>query len=359
MNLEFSARLEKIEEVLNTFLPEKTNERWQNLSFGELDSCVNDSHLKNLILPCSALISSGGKRWRPLLMVLCAELTSEAKGNSKENVAEFLNKALKLTPLVEFAHNASLIHDDIEDDADTRRGKPASHITYGTDVALNAGSWLYFQASTCIEDLNLSAEEKLTFYSLFMQELRRLHLGQAMDILWHRNIGMIPTVEEYIAMVRNKTGTLSRLAVKAGILAGGGSAEEAKKAGKIAEDIGTGFQIVDDVINLTTGNPGKKRGDDIVEGKKSLPVIYYLSEHPENAEKLFELFEQAKKEKIESPAVEKAIALLTESGAVKKASEYGSEIINKKSYELASLFGTADSNAGKLIIELFNSMKKA
>lgn len=353
MNTEFSTRLEKIETVLAKYLPSKITDDWKKLSFGPIDSCINETHLSNLLEPCRNLVSLGGKRWRPLLLVLCAELAKDAKKteNSLEN-------AYKLTPLVEFAHTASLIHDDIEDNSDTRRGKAAAHITYGMDVALNAGSWLYFQATSCIQMLDISNDEKLEFYELFLQELRRLHLGQAMDIYWHRNSEIIPTAEEYTAMVRNKTGTLARLAVELGILAGGASLKDAERAGKIAEDIGTGFQILDDVTNLTKGNPGKKRGDDVVEGKKSLPVLYHLAEKPEDETTLTKLFEQARREGIYSSAVEKVIEILSSSGAVEKARKKGNEIISQKTLELGSLFGNEYYHAKTLIVDLFDTIQK-
>ena len=117
-----------------------------------------------------------------------------------------------LTPLVEFVHTASLIHDDIEDNSDLRRGKPAAYITYGMDTALNAGSWLYFEAPVCINSLEISAEKKLQLYQVYTNELRKLHLGQAMDIFWHRNPEIFPSDDEYLAMVKSKTGTLASLA---------------------------------------------------------------------------------------------------------------------------------------------------
>ncbi|MBQ4379050.1 MAG: polyprenyl synthetase family protein [Treponema sp.] len=358
MNSEFSVRLQKIEGVLNNYLPSHINSDWKNLSFGSIDSCVNETHLSNLLLPCKNLLDLGGKRWRPLLLVLCAELASSAKADiSQKQPEDLVEKAYSLTPLVEFAHTASLIHDDIEDSADTRRGKAAAHITYGVDVALNAGSWLYFEAASCIKNLNLSDSEKLALYELFLLELRRLHLGQAMDILWHRNPSLIPSVEEYTAMVRNKTGTLSRLAVKLGVLAGGAGTEEAEKAGKFAEDIGTGFQIIDDVINLTTGNPGKKRGDDIVEGKKSLPVLLHLKKNPGDKEKLAVLFEKARSEGINSPAVEEAITLLTQSGAVEEARENGQKTIEENALALAGLFGNEESAPAVLITDLLGILR--
>lgn len=349
---EFSSRLQKIESVLTQYLPEQADKTFKNLCFSTIDSAVTDEHLANLLAPCHNLVSLGGKRWRPLLLVLCAELTAEAKNNSISS-----ETAYNVTPLVEFAHTASLIHDDIEDAADTRRGKPAAHISYGLDVALNAGSWLYFHASSCIQKLKLSDSEKLAFYELFLLELRRLHLGQAMDIFWHRNPQIIPSVQEYTAMVRNKTGTLARLAVKLGFLAGGASIAEAEKAGTIAEDIGTGFQILDDVTNLTKGNPGKKRGDDIVEGKKSLPVLLFIQKHPESVKKLSSLFEQARSEGIDSPAVEEAISLISSDGAIEEAKKQGIQIITERTHELSSFYGTQNSRTASLITELFNSIQ--
>ena len=352
MDGDFTLRLERIEAALSRALPAVANDDWRRASFASLDACVNESHIAPLLEPCVRLVSLGGKRWRPLLLVLCAELAADAKRSPQQAV----DTAYSLTPLVEFAHTASLIHDDIEDGADTRRGKPAAHIAFGTDVAINAASWLYFEAPACIDALPLGAEAKNAFYSLYLLELRRLHLGQAMDILWHRTPSLLPTQAEYAAMVRNKTGTLARLAVKLGILAGGGSAEEADRAGGIAEDIGVGFQIMDDVTNLTTGNPGKQRGDDIVEGKKSLPVLLHLEQKPNDRERLSALFAKARAEGIQSSAVEDAIALLASSGAIDSAKQRGAGLVAAKSRELASLYGDADSAAARLITRLFVRM---
>lgn len=344
--------LAKIEEELNYALPSPSTSHWKENSFGFLDSCIDEKFIDMLTLPSKNLISLGGKRWRPLLLVLSSRMIQQ-KNNDLQNDSI----ALKLTPLVEFAHTASLIHDDIEDGADTRRGKPAAHITYGIDAAINAGSFLYFQAASSIKELNVSDSEKSAFYELFLTELRLLHLGQAMDILWHRNKEIIPSIEEYTAMVRNKTGTLARLAVKLGVLGGGGTKEEADSLGKIAQDIGVGFQIIDDVTNLTTGNPGKKRGDDIVEGKKSLPVLLHLKNNPEDKNILVSLFKKAKNDGIESPAVEKAISLLTESGAVQEAKNTGEKFIQQNSKLFTEFFDTPSESA-LLIRELFSSMYK-
>jgi len=342
MNNEFLYRLTKIEEALNKSLSLEFSDKWQKDSFGNLAQAITKNFIQNLIIPNKNLIDLGGKRWRPLLLILCYENQKAINGDK----ALTPEQAYALTPLVEFVHTASLIHDDIEDSADLRRGKPAAHITYGLDTALNAASWLYFEAPVCINTTDITEEQKLTLYRIYTNELRRLHLGQAMDIFWHRTPSLFPTKEEYQGMVRCKTGTLASMAAKIGYVAGGASPEKAEEAGEKAANIGMGFQIIDDVINLTSGNPGKKRGDDIVEGKKSLPVLIHLERCPEDSREIARLMEQASKEGIESPAVEECIKLLEKSGCIKEAAEAGKKLIS----ENCTFFNSA------LITELFISM---
>lgn len=347
MNNEFKEILENIEISLKKALPhDSSTGNWIPSSFGNLPAGASSKYIDKLIEPNHALISLGGKRWRPLLMMLCYKKASELTEKKGSSPALTKEECYSITPLVEFVHTASLIHDDIEDNADLRRGKAAAHITYGLDTALNAASWLYFEAPACINQLKASDTFKLELYKTYTNELRRLHLGQAMDIFWHRNPLCFPDQEEYLAMVKCKTGTLASLAAKLGCLAGGLPAEDVEKYGSIAADIGIGFQIIDDVINLTSGNPGKKRGDDIVEGKKSLPVLIHSSEHPDDRQKIADFMKDAAAHGIDSPAVEACISLLETSGCIEKAAERGRKLIE----ESCDLFNSDQ------IKELFTSM---
>lgn len=353
MNPEFTRHLQNIESSIQKFLPSKSDASWQTLSFGALPESVNSGHIQPLLQTTRSLVDLGGKRWRPLMLVLCARACS-AEGEKDE--AE--KTAYSLSTLVEFVHTASLIHDDIEDKSESRRGKPAAYITYGTDTAINAASWLYFQAPVCINTLDCPAEQKVRLYATYSEELRRLHLGQAMDIKWHNDNREEPSQDEYIAMVKNKTGTLASLSAKIGTLSGKADDKVVKEAGLIAAEIGAGFQIIDDVINLTTGNPGKKRGDDIVEGKKSLPVLSFIEKNKGNAEKinlLHECFITASRDGIESTAVEKAVTMLLESGAVEEARQKGIDYIERGCNKFLGLFGK-DNKDAILIKELFTSM---
>ncbi len=356
--------LGRIEKEIVAALPRPQGPEWADFSFGEEFSAIKSSHWQNLVEPCRELVDLGGKRWRPLLLVLCAQAYLEKQGLSVTSDSSELDAAYQLAPLLEFIHTASLIHDDIEDSSTTRRGKAAAYITWGLDTAINAGSWLYFEAASCIDRLNADDTMKLLLYKSYTMELRRLHLGQAMDIAWHREAcsnsleNSFPSGDEYIAMVRNKTGTLASLAAKIGLLTVGADQQLVKRAGETASYIGAGFQVIDDVINLTSGNPGKKRGDDIVEGKRSLPVLLYAGKHPFGSKEMSDLtscFERAGREGIESPAVEEAIMLLESAGAINRAREEGVRFIQEACASFKELFG-AENKAAENICSLFYSM---
>ena len=341
MEEKYTQRLGKIEAVLNTWLPETPDVAWMEKAFGSFQS---DASLPiqlppapsldltaSLTLPGWDLVNRGGKRWRPLLMLLAAESIAGKSG---------MEVALPLTPLVEFPHNASLIHDDIEDNSEQRRGKPAVHLIYGMDTAINSGSFMYFLPLACMDVLPRDHGLKETIWTVWASHMRGLHLGQGMDITWHRDYESLPGLDEYDRMCRLKTGCLARLAAVlgayCGVFAEGRfsadksadlSANENKCKsladlfGVAAEQLGVGFQILDDVKNLDTGVPGKKRGDDIVEGKKSLPVLLYLHRYPEKRDFAIKCFAAARSNGVGAPEVEEFITALNAAGVLEEARE--------------------------------------
>ena len=322
MNQEYIERLKKIETELNRWLPENAV-NWlgtDNPQFSKLEK-VFPGLEKNanlpidpLFAPLTDILSRGGKRWRPLLMMLVCETLGGG------------DTALPLTPIVEFSHNASLIHDDIEDDSDERRGKPAIHHLYGVDTAINSGSFFYFLSLCCID--SYYGDDKASIYKLWGDHMRKLHLGQSMDIFWHREISFVPSIEDYYTMCGMKTGCLASLAAELGAFTAG-AADSMKKFGKAAMKLGIGFQILDDVKNLTDNIPGKKHGDDIVEGKKSLPVLLYMHKYPKMRERIFYGFYQAKENGYHAPEVQELINILTESGVLNEAEEKAQSLIKE------------------------------
>ncbi|MDR1617780.1 MAG: polyprenyl synthetase family protein [Treponema sp.] len=340
MRQEYNLRIEKIEAVLRNRLPEYPDPSWTAQVFLSTPS-VSPELVKSLTGPGRDLIHRGGKRWRPLLMTLVCE--SLGGGNA----------ALPLVPLVEFCHNASLIHDDIEDGSGERRGGPAVHLIHGLDTALNGGCFLYFLALHCIDSWAAPEELKNQVYSLWAVQMRRLHLGQAMDIRWHRDPSSLPGIDEYLAMTALKTGSLARLAACLGVItampalstafASPDVHDEDKESyrfaevveklssgfGDAAEKLGIGFQILDDVKNLSTGNPGKERGDDVVEGKKSLPVLLYLHRKPERRDLVLRCFSAAKAGGAGVPEVKELVEALETEGVLQEAASRGHELIRE------------------------------
>jgi len=316
MDAQYTQRLQKIEVVLNARLPLRPDSDWIATTFGELDAAPPAELVQTLTRPAEDLLSRGGKRWRPLLMTLVCETLGGG------------DAALPLTPLVEFPHTGSLIHDDIEDNSDQRRGKPAVHVQYGLDTGVNSGSFLYFLPLVCLRDWDAPAERKNQVYQTWGEHLRRIHLGQAMDIAWHRDYSSLPSVAEYELMCRLKTGVLARMAAELGVYAApGGESRLARTLGVAAENLGVGFQILDDVRNLRSGNPGKKRGDDVVEGKKSLPVILYLHQEANRADFVERCFSAARAGGTGAREVEELIAELERAGTVEAARLQGTALI--------------------------------
>ena len=353
LNEKYTQRLEKIEAVLNTWLPESPDIAWVEKVFGPFhsgQSAVSDSLLeqaKSLTRPAWDLINRGGKRWRPLLTVLVAEAIAGKNG---------IEAALPLTPLVEFPHTASLIHDDIEDNSNERRGKPAVHLIHGIDTSINSGSFMYFLPLACLNTWTKHQTLKDHVRMIWASHIRGLHLGQAMDITWHRDFNSLPSLDDYDRMCRLKTGCLARFAAILGSFSGAfateGNTEEFSESdssvkaltdtfGVAAEQLGMGFQVLDDVKNLETGVPGKKQGDDIVEGKKSLPILLYLHRYPEKKDFAVRCFTEARSKGVAAPEVAEFISALNGAGVLEEARGKALEYI-KESRRVFSIPQVAD-----------------
>ena len=169
-------RLEKIEEALFRVMPDKCLSSWMDGMTRTRETEIPGGMIDTFHAPGVELLHRGGKRWRPLVMVL----SNEAAGGDPDEV-------YPLTPMVELAHNGSLIIDDIEDKSVERRGKPAVHLLYEEDLSINAGNLMYFNATGLVAGLDKPADLKFTLLDSYCENLRRLHFGQGLDIQWHNN----------------------------------------------------------------------------------------------------------------------------------------------------------------------------
>lgn len=261
----------KIDKIIEKYLPKKATLKWLEAVFGKPGySFHRKAAHQALIRPVWDFLERGGKRWRPLLFSLIVE----AVGGNAEKLKDFF-----IIP--ELVHNGTLIIDDIEDDSLMRRGKPCLHKIFGTDIAVNAGNFLYFlPLLALVKNRNkFKKETLLKAYENYSQEMLNLHLGQAMDIYWHKGGSQKITEKQYLQMCAFKTGCLPRLTAKLAILLALGDEKLAEKMGKVAEAVGIAFQIKDDILNLAGGEFAKGKGglgEDITEGKRSLIVIHAL-----------------------------------------------------------------------------------
>jgi geranylgeranyl diphosphate synthase type I len=220
--------------------------------------------------PIWEFLDRGGKRWRPALFLLVCE----ALGKKLTDFADF-------AIIPEVVHNGTLMVDDIEDTSEYRRGKPCTYKLFGLDIAINAGNAMYYlPLLPLLENRDKVSPRKLAqVYEVYAQEMINLSLGQAMDIAWHRGLANADEISEkdYLQMCAYKTGTLARMAAKIAAVLCDSDDRLAEKLGHFAESLGIAFQMKDDVLDLTSAQFTEKkggRGQDVTEGKRSLPVIH-------------------------------------------------------------------------------------
>jgi heptaprenyl diphosphate synthase len=202
------------------------------------------------------LLSAGGKRIRPTLTLLIAQL-----GNG------VTPEVVKAAVSVEMTHLASLYHDDVMDEAPVRRGVPSAHITYGNNVAILTGDLLFAKASLITSDLGAEG------IRMQAETFQRLCLGQL-----HETTGPGPDddpVAHYIDVLSDKTGSLIATAARAGVMFSGADRSYLPAVAEFGEKIGVAFQLVDDVIDLAPADAktGKIAGNDLRAGVETLPLL--------------------------------------------------------------------------------------
>jgi geranylgeranyl diphosphate synthase type I len=252
------------------------------------------------------LIDRGGKRIRPAL----AFLASECVGGKRED-------ALGAAAAVELLHNMTLVHDDIEDQSELRRGKPCIHKIYGIPTAINAGDAMLIKVFEIANSSHIPQERCHRLVSQVAKRAYAITWGQAFEFhMWNRKEF---TEDDVIRLLRNKTGALTALSTEAGAIAGGGSDEHIKLLGEFGETIGIGFQIIDDTLNVAgdVKKYGKEIGGDIREGKKTLLSAHLLKVATTQDRMTFRRL--LGKKKITRTEISKAIKLYEHHGSIQYA----------------------------------------
>jgi octaprenyl-diphosphate synthase len=205
------------------------------------------------------LRNGGGKRIRPALLLLSAKLL-DYQGQG----------AVRLGAVVEIIHTATLVHDDIIDEAKTRRGRPAANTQWGNSKCVLAGDWLYMQAfKIAVQERNFRILDTL------------IELTQKMvegELLQMEKLGKLITAEEHLDLIFRKTACLFSVCMRLGAILGGATSEQEAALGKYGHDLGMAFQLVDDVLDLTASEDvlGKPVASDLREGKVTMAVIHAL-----------------------------------------------------------------------------------
>jgi geranylgeranyl diphosphate synthase, type I len=217
-----------------------------------------------------------GKRIRPLMVLLCAA----ACGSDWQS-------ALPAAAAVELVHNFSLVHDDIQDNSDKRRGRPTTWVKVGAPMAINVGDALFVMSNQAITDLKTSypAEVVVRAAEILHNTCLELTRGQFLDMSYEERNDL--GVDDYWPMVAGKTAALLSACCHIGSLLGG--ADEAKQESyrSFGHYLGLAFQVQDDILGIW-GNEavtGKSAASDLVEGKNSLPVLAGLSANGKFAER--------------------------------------------------------------------------
>lgn len=274
-----------------------------------------------------------GKRVRPILLLACVEA---AGGNWRQG--------LPAAAAVEILHNFSLVHDDIQDDSDTRHGRPTVWRTWGQPLAINVGDAMFALSYRAVERLSntdVPPQTVLRVLAVYNQTILELTRGQHLDMSFETQDDV--TVEKYLSMVRGKTAALLAGTAQMAALIAGQPPEVAAQYAAFGLNVGIAFQIRDDILGIwgEEDKTGKSAATDLATRKKSVPVLYGL----EQSETLRTLY--AKPTPLTPDEVAVAVAALDETDAHERTLEQERTYYNRS---LAALDAASPTEAGRMAL---------
>ena len=282
---------------------------------------------------------NGGKRHRPLITFAACQA-----------VGGDMDRAISAAAAIEHFHSAALIHDDIADEAELRRGEPCLHLTEGLGLAINAGDLgLSLVNGTVMADPGLDDSTKVRVVTELIEMTRRTIEGQALDIGWARDGRYDIKIEDYLVMATHKTAHYSgAVPLAIGAIVGGGTETQIEGLRNYGLDTGLAFQIQDDLLNLIGGEESKKKDfrNDITEGKRTMVVVHALQNSPQR-DRLVEILSSKEKD----PAVlQEAVDIMNASGSIEYARTYAENLTSIAKNRLVDLI--EPSNARDLLISM-------
>jgi geranylgeranyl diphosphate synthase, type II len=239
-------------------------EQYKNRIDTELKLFANKRLPKSVYEPINFVLSNGGKRIRAVLVLLA----SEAVGGKSSSA---INAAIS----IEILHNFTLVHDDVMDHADLRRGKPTVHKKWDENIAILSGDEMIAQAYKIL--LDTKSEQLKSVINVYTDALVQVCEGQGFDKEFETRQNV--SIKEYFAMISKKTGRVISASTQIGAMLGGGSLKQIEALKIFGKYLGRAFQIQDDLLDITgtTEDFGKSIGGDIREGKKTFLLLKALA----------------------------------------------------------------------------------
>ena len=270
-----------------------------------------------LYTPMMRFSRNGGKRHRPLI---CFAACLAVGGNPAQAVSS--------AAAIEHFHTAALIHDDIADEAELRRGEPCLYLTEGLGLAINMGDLgLQLVNGTVAKDPDLDDHTKVRVLTELIDMTRRTIEGQALDIGWARDGRYDISPEDYLVMATCKTAHYSgAVPLAIGAIIGGGTETQIESLRNYGLDTGLAFQIQDDLLNLIGKAESTQKGfrDDITEGKRTLVVVHALKNlDAADHDRLVELLSSHTKDPDD---LEEAVSLMNKAGSIDYARSYAENL---------------------------------
>ena len=284
------------------------------------------------------LLKAGGKRLRPTVTLLAGEALVDVPPASRDyrtfpTVTDTEIDLLRAAVSLEVIQSFTLIHDDIMDDDDLRRGVPAVHNEYDTSTAILAGDTLYSSAFEIMAETGGAPADTLAAMRLLSSTCTKICEGQALDIAFETRSDLLP--EEYLEMVEHKTAVLygASAAVPAELLGADDDVVEAMYQYGI--ESGQAFQIQDDVLDLTVPSEklGKQRGSDLVEDKETLITLHARQQGVD----VDNLLDSDSVAEVTEAEIDDAVAELEAAGSIDHARETAAELTERSKNRLSVL----------------------
>lgn len=244
------------------------------------------------------ILSSGGKRIRPLLLLLSARLCGYTDKDD-----------LLLGSLVEYIHTATLLHDDVVDDADLRRGRRTARKVWGNQISILVGDYLYSKAICQIVEFRSQAINEV-----LSEACRKMAEGEVLQLYYNGNPAMPES--EYLRIAEHKTAGLMAASCRMGAIIGGASEEKQEALFRFGQHLGIAFQVADDTLDYAANGDrlGKSLGQDLRQGKATLPLLHLLQHCSDEDKQMIK--DRMETRTLTEPDLLRIIALMQEYGSI-------------------------------------------